>query len=193
MNPPLAFTDAQTQLALLTSQEANFTFSGDELQQALETAWNDTYVCSEIFDDSLTFESGTWQYTVPGTVTVVRELMYTRTTTDSPERISSDLYEIVDNNIQFFTGIERWLITGTTIYVKGLVKLTTDDVLGTAELVNYVLYTAALMLLNSLVFKNAFVFLRNDITMVDISRAIQIMEGQVIRYRQALRREFESA
>lgn len=193
MNPPLGFDDALTQLKTLTNQEANFTFTDDEMTQALETAWNDAFCSVITWDDSLTFSVGTWQYAVPGTVDVIRELYRQTTTLDSPERISSDYYEIVDGQIQFMTGIERFLSTGMVIFVKGLTQLTVGDALPTANLVNYVIYSAAEKLLNALIFKHTFVFLRNDTSMADISRALQAIQSQVLRYKQALLREFESA
>jgi hypothetical protein len=193
VNPPLAFSDALTQLQLLTSQEANFTFTTDEMTQALQGAWNDGYVTSVFLDNSTIFTLGTWTYPIPGSVTTVRELMYTRTTTDNLETLSPELYTIIDSNIIFLPAASRWLLTGMIIYVKGVVKLTTDDSLPTANLVNYVIYSAAEGLLDRLLLKASFVFLRNDISVSDITRAIQTISGRTLRYKQAILREFESS
>lgn len=192
MNPPLSFSAAQTELATLTSQTANFTFNDDELTQALQTAWNDTFVCDSVLDSSLTFTDGVWEYTVPINVSVVQELMYRRTTTDGLERLDPSLYEITNGQILFTPRAGSWLITGMVIYVKGRIKLTTDDELDTSNLVNYVLYLAAQLLLTQLLFKAAFVFLRNDVSVIDIDRSLQVIDQRVIRYKQALAREFES-
>lgn len=193
MNPPLSFSDALTQLKLLTTQSANFTFTDDELTQALQTAWNDTYVCNVVWDSSLTYTVGTWQYLLPDTLTTVRELYFKRTSTDYPEKISPDLYEIVNGNIQFGLLTQNWLADNYTLYIKGLYKLTTDDDLETQNLVNYVINLAAETLLNNLVLKRTFVFLRNDTTMGDIVGALRVIQGNVLRYKQAILREFESA
>jgi len=193
MNPPLAFADALTQLSLLTSQEANFTFTADELTRALQEAWNNTYVVDVVWDSSLVYSDTQWQYTIPSTVTTVRELFYQKTTTDNPEPLSPELYDIINGNIQFRPVATRWLITGMTIYIKGVTKLTTDDELDTQNLINYVIYLAAEALISGLIFKSMFVFLRNDTTMADIVRALGVIEGKVLRYKQALLREFESA
>lgn len=193
MNPPLAFSDALTQLKLLTSQTANFTFTDDEITQALQSAWNDTYVCDSVWDGSTTFTTGTWQYLIPDTVTRVQDLYFKRTSTDNPERISPDLYEIVTGNIQFGVSAERWLSDTYTIYIKGLYKLTTDDELDTTNLVNYTINLAAEILITNLIMKRAFVFLRNDTSMPDITRALQVIQSNVLRYKQALLREFESS
>lgn len=191
MAPPLTFEDAGTQLALLTSQTAGFTFNTDEMEQALTEAWQDDFNCVVDWDSSTVYTSTVYQYAIPDGIDVVRNLYTQKTTTDKPERLGTELYEIVNGNIQFNPTADRWLITGQIIYVKGLTKLTTDDELPTTQLINYVLYTAANNLLSRLVLKQAFVFLRNDISMADISRAIQVISSQALRYKQGLLREFE--
>jgi hypothetical protein len=193
MTPPLNFTDAKTQLALLTSQGANFTFTDDELTQALQTAWGDTYVCVAIWDDSLTYTTGTWQYTIPTGLTRVQDIFYKRTTTDYPELLSKELYDIVDGKIQFNVNAVKWLGDTYTLYLKGLYKLTTDDELPTDNLVNYTLSLAAYTLLKMLIYKRNFVFLRNDTSMSDIINSRRDMQADMLRYKQALLREFESA
>lgn len=193
MNPPLTFDDALVQLKLLTSQTGNFTFTNDELTQALQTAWNDNFNAVIVWDDSLTFATTSWQYGLPLGVTVILDLYYRSSVTDNPERIDGSLYEIVDGQIQFAPASTRWLMSGMTIFVKGRNQLTVDDELPTSQLVNYVLYTAATILLEQLVLKQAFVFLRNDISMSDIVRALSTVQSAALRYKQALLREFESA
>lgn len=193
MNPPLAFSAALTQLTLFTSQTSNFTFSSDELTQALQSAWNDTYAGKIVIDSSLTFAPGTWQYTLPATVTVVREISIIRVPGISPERISPDTYEIVDGVLTFNSLIDRFLGTTYTLYIKGFYKLATTDSLTNVRQINYVINLAAEILLNNLVLKRTFVFLRNDTTLSDIVRALQVIQGQVLRYKQAIHREFESS
>jgi hypothetical protein len=193
VNPPLSFTQALTQLTLFTSQTSNFTFSTDEITQALQSAWNDTYVCNVVWDSSLSFVSGTWQYPIPATLTTVRGLYFIRTASDSPEPVGSDLYEVVAGNLQFNRQVDRWLSATYTLYIKGLYKLTISDNLTSDNLVNYVINLAAEILLNNLVLKRTFVFLRNDTTLADIVRALQVVQGNVLRYKQAILREFEAS
>lgn len=191
MNPPLAFDDALVQLKLFTSQTANFTFTDDEINQALETAWNDSFVCDEVWDSSLTYQLDTWQYPIPFSLSRVLGIYIKRSSDADPEPIAASLYEIVAGNIQFSPNATRWLADTYTLYIKGLYKLTTDDELDTANLVNYVIRVAAFILLSQLALKAAFVFLRNDISMTDIIRAKQDIQTDMLRYRQTLRREFE--
>lgn len=193
MNPPLTFSQALTQLQLLTSQNDNFTFTSDELTQALQSAWNDTYVCTAVWDSSTSFSSSVWSYPVPSGVTQIRDLYYTRTTTDFPEVLSTSIYEIVNGNIQFKPEAIRWLMDGMIIYAKGLYKLQTTDSLTTDALVNYVLNLATERLLSNLLLKKTFVFLTNNTSVAEISAALKVVQGDVLRYKQALLREFESA
>lgn len=182
-----------TQLKLFTAQEANFTFTDDELNQSLQSAWNDGYVVNVVWDATLTYSTGTWQYAIPTTISAVRGL-YFRTDSDTyPRPISSDLYETVNGNIQFRQGIQRVLSDGMTIYVKGTYKLSASDSLTTNAQVNYTINLAAQILLDRLLLKRAFVFLQNDTTTADIVRTLQVVQGNVLRYKQAILREFEEA
>lgn len=193
LTPPLTFTNAQTELSTLTTQTGNFTFDSDELTQALTEAWNDNYVVNQVWDSSISFQTGTWQYALPSTVTVVRDLYYQRSTDDYPERLSPELYEIVNGNIQFLEYTQNWLDDTYTIYIKGAYKLTTSDSLSTYAQVNYVINLAAELLLNRLLLKKTFVFLTNDTTVAEIVAALKIYSAQVLTYKQAILREFESA
>lgn len=193
MNPPLSFSQTLTQLTTFTSQTSNFTFNSDELTQALQSAWNDTFVVNFVWDSTTSYVTGTSKYPIPATVTVVKDLYFTRTSTDYPERISPELYEIVAGNIQFTVFAQQWLADTYTIYIKGQYKLATTDSLTNTALVNYVVNLAAEILLNNLVLKRTFVFLRNDTSLADIVRALQVVQNNVLRYKQALLREFESS
>ena len=192
MQPPLAFADALTQLKLLTSQTANFTFTNDELTQALTTAWQDQFVVNSVFDETLNYSIGTWQYPIPSTLNSVNEIYIQRSTSDYPEKIGQDLYEIVNGNIQFHNRAQLFLSDNYQLLLKGKYKLSTDDTLDTDSQINYVLTNAAFILLRQLLLKAAFVFLRNDITVADIGRAKNDMFADMVRYRQALQREFQS-
>lgn len=194
MNPPLTFTNAFTQLKIMTTQTANFTFTDDELTQALTTAWQDSFVGNVVWDTSLSYTAGTYQYTLPSTVTTVRELYYVASgsSVDYPQKISQDLYEIVNGKLQFFQIMQNFVGTSAPLYIKGWYKLTTSDSLVTDTLINYVLSNGAYILLRSLMLKRTFVFLRNDTTMQDIRLARDDMRTDMLTYKQHLLREFES-
>lgn len=190
---PLTFAEALTQLKTDTSQTANFTFTDDEITAALTKSWTDAFVVNTIWDESLSYVVGTWQYPLPGTLQTVKDVYIQKASDQYPEKINSDLWEVVDGNLQFFNIIQNYLDDTYTLYLKGNYKLTTDDSLQTEGQVNYVLTSAAYILLRQLSLKSAFVFLRNDISMSDIIRAKTDLQNDKLMYKQALLREYESA
>lgn len=109
-----------------------------------------------------------------------------------PGRIDSSLWEVVNGQLQFNYDAQRYIGDNHTLYLKGNHKFTTTDSLTTTGLINYTLYTAAQILLSQLLLKKAFVFLTNDTSVQEIVAAQQVIQGNVLRYKQALLREFES-
>lgn len=190
---PLSFSDAQTELATLTSQTGNFTFNSDELIQALKLAWNDTYVVKTVTDETVSFVAGTYSYPIPSTITAVSDIYFRRSTSDFPERISPDLYEIQGSNIVFLEYAQNWLDDTYTLIIKGRYKLTTNDSLPDATVANYVLYLAAERLLNALLLKKTFVFLTNDTSVGEIVTALRTFGSYVLTYKQGILRQWESS
>ena len=199
MQPPLTFANALTQLALMTSQTGNFTFTSDELTQALTTAWQDSFVGQVVWDNTTSYTMGTWQYPVPSTMDTVREIYIIKPETNLsgaggnyPEKISSELYEVVNGNIQFSQVMQNYINDIVTLYIKGWNKYAITDSLPTDNLINYVLSLSAYILLRQLMLKRTFVFLRNDTSMQDIKAARDDMRTDMLMYKQRLLREFES-
>jgi hypothetical protein len=182
-----------TQLKLLTSQTTNFTFTDDELTQALQEAWNNTYVCKTLLDSTTSFTVGTFTYNIPVTLTTVTDIYYKPTSTDPMTPISSDLYTIINGQISFIDNATQWLGDTYTLYIKGRYKLLTTDSLTTDNLVNYTLSLAAYLLLKRLSYKHTFQFLKNDTSMSDIINARRDMQADMLTYKQALLREYESS
>lgn len=192
MNPPLTFANALTQLSLLTSQTGNFTFTNDELTQALTEAWNDPFLVNTVTDSSVTFTAGTFSYTLPSTISIVTGVFYNPTSTDPLTQISPDLYQIDSGKIVFVDNVQNWLNDTYTLYIKGRYKITTSDPLSSTHKINYALNLAAENLLNRLLLKKTFVFLTNDTSVADIIRAIQVYSNRVLTAKQGLLRQFES-
>lgn len=192
MQPPLDFPTALNQLSIMTSQEGNFTFSADELTQALQQAWLDTYVVNQVEDTTVSYKPGTWQYAIPTSMNVVRKISYQRTTSDYPEELDTSLYNIVAGNIEFENSMRLWVYDNYQLIIKGSYKVTLSDSLPTQNLVNYVLNLAAEILLSRLLLKKTFVFLTNDTTIQEIAAALNALSQQVLKYKQALLREWET-
>ena len=200
--PPLDYNDALTSLNLLTSQTANFTFTSDEMNLALTNAWNDGFVVSEVWDSSLTYAMGTWQYPIPNTLTTVKEIyiILPQNALDTippgggnyPGKVSSDLWEIVDGNIQFDAATPRYFGDTYTLYLKGNYKLQLTDSLPTTDVINYVLWLAADNLMMQLLLKSAFVFLRNDTQLTAIINAQKTTGTKLLEMKQRLARSFKS-
>lgn len=193
MEPPLAFAGALTQLKLLTSQTTNFTFTDDELTQALTEAWGNTFVCSTVFDSSTSFTASTYTYSIPATMDVMQSIWYKPTSSDPLQQLDRRLYTIPgDGTFIFIDDAARWLNDTYTLYIKGRKKLATTDSLLTDNLVNYVISLSAFLLLKRLALKSAFQFLKNDTSMSEIIALRNSFQTDVLTYKQALQREFEA-
>lgn len=206
MNPtvPFAFTDALTSLTLLTTQTANFTFTSDEVNLALANAWNDGFVVQTVWDSSLTYSTGTWQYPVPDTLDTIKEVYLILpdfaldtippgTSDQYPGKIDSHLWEVVDGQLQFSADAQRYIPDSHILYLKGNSKLQLTDDIPTINLANYVLWLAADNMMLQLLLKSAFVFLRNDTNLAGIVAAQKVTGTKVLEMKQRLFREFQSA
>lgn len=200
--PPLTFTQALQALAIITTQTANFTFDGDELNSALTQAWMDSFVVWEAYDTSLTYVQGTWIYPIPTTMRTVEEIYIILpvnaqeasplNTTNYPGPISKDLYEIINGSIYFRDVSQNYFYDSYVLYLKGNYKAQVSDSLPTENLVMYVLWLAADNLMNMLLLKSAFVFLRNDTNIAAIVAAQKVTGTRVLMYKQRLQRSFQS-
>lgn len=177
----------------LVNDSDNFTFTTDLKTDALTTAWNDGYVVVPVWDSTITFTPGTWQYSVPVSMTTVHDIYLQRDTSLNPEPIDSTLYEVVAGNIQFLAKAGLVINDNYQLFVKGAYKLTVNDSLTTADMQNYVVNLAGQVLLRKLGFMKVFRFLQNDTTLADIINLRKTIDTDVALYRQALVREFESA
>lgn len=184
-------SEALTQLNIRIGDTDNFTFTAEEKQQAILEAYNDDYVVSQEWDDSLTFSSSSYEYTNP--LTSLQDI-YIRPDngTDEPEPISSGLWEVVDDKIHFKKGSDI-IPDGATLYLKGKTKYTsTDDIIETS-LQEYILSLAQLILYRMLGTKKAFRFIKNDTSVSEIIGLKRELEREVQRYRNRQPVSFESA
>jgi hypothetical protein len=190
------FATALTELNTLLSDSDNFTFTTDQKNQFLTTAWNDSWVATPVWDNSLSYAQGTFEYVIPGTITAVGDVYFQRTSTDYPERIDNELwsYENVAGvpSIIFEMIAERVLSNNYQLYLKGRYKLTTSDDLPTVELQNYVLSHAGYLSLRNLGYQKTLRFLRNDTTLADILNLRKDFQADMLSWRQQLQQHYES-
>lgn len=192
-----AQTYAQTlsTLNIALGDTSNVTFTTEEKQRALTKAWNNSYVVTVQWDSSLTFDTSTYQYTVPSGLTTIKDIYISasNSTSDFPEKISNDLWEVVENKIQFKPQANNIIPDGYTLYLKGNYKVTVDDTLDTVNLQEYVIALAGYETLTLLGYKKANLFLKNDTSMAELIALRREFKQDVIELRQKLAREFESA
>lgn len=171
----------------------NFTFTPEEKERALTEAFNDNYVVKIIWNTTLTFAVGTYQYAKPSGVDVVKDIyIKADNSQDYPEKIDSSLWEVVGDNIQFKRG--AYIIpAGYTLYIKGSTKYTIEDTINETNLQEYVLTVAQYRCLKLLGNKKVNRFLKNDTTMSELIVLKRDLEQDMLSYRRRLPREYEVA
>ena len=190
-----AFATVLTDLNTTLGDSTDITFSSGEKTRALTRAWNDPYVVNPVWDTSLTYTQGTYQYTVPSTLTTLQDIYISPTGSSSPmpDPIDAGLWEKVGSKLQFHSDADRLIPTGYILYLKGNYKLTTSDNLPDEAMYEYVLSLAGVNTLSLLGHKKANLFLKNDTTMAELIGLRRELQNDVREGRQRLRRAFESA
>lgn len=190
------FDTALTELDIILGDSNNVTFSVEEKTRALKKAWNDSYVVTTAWDDdSLAYSQGTYQYELPDTITALMDIYISANGSSQPmpDPISNDLWELVAGNIQFNQRADYTIPDGSTLYLKGRYKLTTDDTLDTVNIQEYVLSLAGMNTLTLLTHKKANLFIKNDTTMSELIQLRRELMADVKEARTRLLKEYESA
>lgn len=190
------FNTGLTTLDTILGDSADVTFTNAEKTRALTRAWNDQYVTIVVWDTSLTYTTGTYQYTIPiATMSTVKDIYLSPTGASKPmpEPIDGGLWEVVAGKIQFNAQADRTIPTGYTLYLKGNYKLTTDDTLDDVGLQEYVLALAGVNTLTLLGFKKANLFVKNDTTMAELIGLRRELMVDVKEGRTRLLKEYQSA
>lgn len=169
------------------------TFTPEQKQRALTKAWNDSHVVKTVWDTTLTFDQNTYQYTVPTALTTVKDIYIStsNTTMDFPEPIDSDMWEVIDGNIQFVGA--NIIPQGWTLYCKGNKKITVDDTLDTTNLQEYVIALAGYNCLTALSYKKVNLFLKNDTTLSELIGLRRELGAEVKELRAKLQKDYEMA
>src|SRR5690349_22013897 len=141
---PMDLTAAQASLNTIIGDGNDTTFTSSEKQRALTKAWNDPYVTNEVWDTSLTYTTGTYQYTRPSALSSIQDIYISPTGSSHPfpDPIDSDLWEEVNGKIQFNWRADGIIPSGYALYIRGRYKLTTSDSVTDANMQEYVLALA---------------------------------------------------
>lgn len=182
------------ELNIRTGDTDNFTFTPEEKNSALTEAFNDEYVITDKWDTSLTFEAGTYQYPVPSGADAIYDIyIKPDNSQDEPEKIASDLWEVVGTNIQFKNSASNTIPSGYTLYLKGKTKYDTADTISAVGTQEYILKLAQLRLYGIMLNKKSMRFLKNDTSVSEIVTIKRDLEQDVAKYRQRLPRTYQSA
>lgn len=171
------------QLNIRMGDTDNFTFTAEEKDDAITEAINNDYVRKQVWDSSLTYDVGTYQYAKPSGVDVIQDIyIKADDNLDEPEKIDSNLWEVVGTNIHFKKG-SAVIPDGYTLYLKGFTKYDDADTIAETSLQEYVLNLAQLKLLRMLGVKKALRFLKNDTSMAEVVAIKRELEVEVREYR----------
>lgn len=171
----------------------NFAFTTEEKEEALNEAFNDEHVVGTVWDSSLSFTHGTFQYARPSGIDVVTDIyIKPDNSEDEPEKIASDLWEVVGSNIHFKAGA-KVIPEGYTLYVKGRTKYDVDDTITETRLQEFILNMAQLHCLNMYGTKKALKFIKNDTSMSEIIAFKRELERKVAGYKARVPRSYENA
>lgn len=171
----------------------NFTFTPEEKTKALNEAINDDFVLSPVWDDTLVYSTGTYQYPLPPTITVVQDI-YVKpdNSQDDPIKIGGDAWEVIKGALQFKSVLQP-VPTGYTLYLKGNYKYTTSDTITETNVQEYVLNLAQFNCLKMLGIKKALRFLKNDTSMSEVIAIKRELEQAVRDYRKRMPTSWEAA
>lgn len=187
------YSQTEDELNIILGDSEDVTFTPEEKQRALDRAWNDPYVCRTVVDESLTYATDTFDYALPDTLTTVKDVYYTTSTTDAPELMPASEWEVIDGRIYFRRGNTGYIPDGTTLVLKGSYKLDPEvDTLDTAGEQEYVLALAGANTLTLLTHKKANLFLKNDVSMAELIALKREFQNDVREARMRMQRNFES-
>lgn len=169
----------------------NFAFTQEEKESILTEAIEDPYVVKSVWDSSLIYSLGTWQYAVPSGVTTVKDIYIKYGDNEDPEPIALN-WDVVEGNIQF-KGRSSTVPDGTTLYIRGNYKYTISDTITETRLQQYVLNLAQVNALDEIGMKKILKFVKNDTSVSEIIAIKRELERKVSQHRSSIQKEFQSA
>lgn len=189
------YSDTYDELNITLGDTENTTFTPEEKTRALRKAWNDSHVVKGIWDSTLTFNSTTYQYTIPTSMDTVSGIYISasNSSSDNPEPIDASLWYVLDGNIHFLPAATRHIPNGYTLYIKGKKKIDPDtDSIYSVGMQEYVIALGGYNTLTLLTYKKANLFLKNDTSMGELITLKRDLKDDVREARAKLLREYEA-
>jgi hypothetical protein len=179
----MSYTLAQleTKLQTIVRDTTESIWSSGEFTEVLTEAIEDPALSIYAEDSTLTALASTQDYVIPSTVDKVEDVYIASGTVKC--RVNPELWEQVNTTLRF---VPLPPSTGT-ITLVGLKKSASGDTLPN-EFGNFVLYSAAMKLYEILLHQFATRFLKNDLTLAEISSSIDRFERKADRERSRLGR-----
>lgn len=178
------FNEMQTRLNTVLDDADNFTFTADEKEEALTQAWDDEYVWTDEYNETITTVSEQSNYSLPTGIEHIEEIMIDKENDGYPEPLDPSAYRIYGGKI-YFNRNYKSLEGSKTLVLVGKKKLTTSDDLPTF-LQNYVLALAQAYTTELLRNKRVNRFIKNDTTLGEILRAGQDAHRKALQMRRHL-------
>ena len=191
------YTESLAEVNLTLNDSDDTTFTPEQKARAVKKAWNDSYVVSDVTDNSLVFVTGTRSYAKPSgftTVTGIGISASNNLAADFVSPVGTDLWTVQGSNIVFKNNANSVIPTGYVLYITGRKKLDWNtDTLDTTSLQEYVIALGSLNSLTLLSYTKVNLFLKNDTSLGEIIALKRELEQDVTRLRAKLASDFETA
>lgn len=171
-----------TKLNLRIGDTDNFTFSSDEKTEAVEEAFRDPYTAEYAWIDTETFSTSTFRQSLPATIDTVDNIYYKISASDFPETLPSDIWSARDGYIRWSRGARYALTDGSTIYIEGFIKLSTEDTINDTTLQEYVINLSIYNTLKTISSAKIYKFTKNDVSVGELIAMRQQAEREVLKY-----------
>lgn len=170
----------------LLNDSNNFALTSDQKTQIVQQAMADNYAVTPVWDNTITFSISQYQYAMPSDITVVSDIYLERDTSQFPEPIGRDLWEVIAGNIQF-NNIAHWTIPDTyPLWLNGFYKIKNTDTVTDVNLQNYIVSLSGWIALRDLMYTKIGSFLRNDTTIAELINTRREAMADVMEFRRQL-------
>lgn len=186
----MTYAEVLEQVNIALDDTDNFTFTPEEKQRALDSAFKDKYVTKKVYDSSTTYSQSTLVYALPATITTVNNIEYLYSTY-APEPVGGDGWDVIDGYIHINKGYQYVIPNSSSLGIRGHYKYTTSDTITESNMEEYVITLARYNTLGLLGNKKVNRFIKNDATMNEIIAMRRELQDDIREMRQEFARSYE--